>query len=176
MAQRWYVVHVYSGFEKKTAETIREQSVVKGVEQLVTEVLVPSEEIVEVRRGSKVKVEKKFFPGYILVKMEMTNESWDFVKNTAKVTDFLGSSGKPFPISKEEVERILSQMREGTKSVQDLPAFDIGDQVRVSDGPFVSFSGSVETIDPERSRIKVLVSIFGRATPIDLDFAQVEKL
>ncbi|RJF82000.1 transcription termination/antitermination protein NusG [Azospirillum cavernae] len=176
MAARWYVVHVYSGFEKKVSQAIREKAAQKGLEDKFEEILVPTEEIVEVRRGAKINTERKFFPGYVLVKMDLTDESWSLVKNTPKVTDFLGGGGKPQPISQREAERIIHQVQEGFERPKPSITFEVGEQVRVSDGPFTSFNGTVEEVDEEKSRLKVAVSIFGRSTPVELEYTQVEKV
>jgi len=176
MAQaRWYVIHAYSGFENKVAESVREQADKKGLGDLFEEVLVPTEEVTEMRRGTKVIANRKFFPGYVLAKMQLTDETWNMVKNTAKVTDFLGAQGKPAPISEEEAQRILNQVQEGVDRPRPSISFEIGEEVRVSDGPFASFMGLVEEVDEERTRLKVSVSIFGRATPVELEYNQVEK-
>lgn len=172
---RWYVVHAHSGFEKKVAAGIQEKAVQKGMEHLFDQVLVPTEEVVQVRRGQRVNAERKFFPGYVLAKMELTDDTWSLVKNVPKVTGFLGGDGKPMPISEIEAQRIIQQVQEGVEKPKPVITFDIGEQVRVCDGPFASFSGFVEEVDHERTRLKVSVSIFGRATRVDLDYAQVEK-
>ncbi len=176
MAARWYVVNVYSGSEKKVAESLREQAVLKKMEDKILDVLVPTEEVVEIKKGTKVNSERKFFPGYILVKMEMSDECWHVVKNTPRVSGFLGSRNKPQPISDAEAERIIKQMEEGVERPQTLIDFEIGQQIRVTDGPFASFVGVVEEVDSEKSRLKVSVSIFGRYTPVELEFSQVEKV
>jgi transcriptional antiterminator NusG len=176
MAKRWYIVHTYSNFEKKVAESIREQAASQGLSELFDDILVPTEEVVEVRRGRKVASERRFFPGYVLAKMEMTDQAYHLIKNTPKVTGFLGSDNKPMPISDAEAERILHQVQEGIERPRPSISYEVGEQVRVADGPFASFSGLIEEVDEERSRVKVAVSIFGRPTPVELEFAQVEKL
>jgi transcription termination/antitermination protein NusG len=174
--KRWYIVHAYSNFEKKVSESIREQAKQRNLEDHFEQVLVPTETFVEVRRGRKVNAERKFFPGYVLVKMDLTDEVYHLIKNTPKVTGFLGTDNKPMPISEAEAQRILQQVQEGVERPKPSISFEIGENVRVSDGPFASFNGVVEEVDEGRSRVKVAVSIFGRATPVELEFGQVEKL
>ena len=176
MAMRWYIIHAYSNFEKKVADSIEEQVRQKHLEHLVEQILVPVEKVVELRRGRKVDAERKFFPGYVLARMEMTDEAYHLIRNTPKVTGFLGADNKPMPISDKEAERILNQVQEGVDRPKPSVMFEIGENVRVADGPFASFNGIVEEVDEERARLKVEVSIFGRATPVDLEYSQVEKV
>ena len=176
MAHRWYIVHAYSNFEKKVAESIEEKVKQKGLEHLFEAIMVPTEKVVEVRRGRKVDAERKFFPGYVLVKMKMTDEAFHLIKDTPKVTGFLGADNMPKPISQREADQILNQVQEGVERPKPSVMFDVGENVRVSDGPFASFNGVVQEVDEERARLKVEVSIFGRATPVDLEYGQVEKL
>ncbi len=176
MAKRWYIVHTYSNFEKKVAESLKEQSVQKGLQDLFEQVMVPTEEVVEIRRGRRVKSERRFFPGYVLAKIDLTDEVFHLIKNTPKVTGFLGSGSKPVPISDAEANRILNQVAEGVERPKATIHFEVGEQVRVADGPFASFNGQVEEVDEERSRLKVAVSIFGRPTPVELEYGQVEKV
>lgn len=175
MSTRWYIIQTYSNFEKKVAEAIKEQAVIQGMEDLFEEVLVPMEEVVELRRGQRVSAERKFFPGYVLAKMKMTDQSYHLIKEIPKVSGFLGSGNRPMPISDAEANRILNQVQEGIDRPKPSITFEIGEQVRVTDGPFTSFNGLVEDVDEERARLKVSVSIFGRATPVELEYSQVDK-
>jgi len=176
MAKRWYVVHVFSGSEKRMAQAIQEQAASNNLEDQIEDVLVPTEEVVEVRRGAKVQSERKFFPGYILVKMELSDAAWSLVQSQPRVTGFLGGKGKPVPITNAEAERLLKQMDEGVERPATTITFDVGEEIRVVDGPFESFNGLVEEADDEKARLKVTVSIFGRSTPVELEYSQVEKI
>ncbi len=176
MAKRWYIVHAYTNFERKVADAIRERARQAGLEHLIEDIVVPTEEVTEVRRGRKVLAERKFLPGYVLIKADLTDHVFHLIRNTPKVTGFLGAEHKPMPISDDEAARILRQVREGVERPKPSVTFEIGEMVRVADGPFASFSGSVEEVDEERSRLKVAVSIFGRPTPVELEFGQVEKV
>tara|TARA_Y100001970_G_scaffold280687_1_gene390057 strand:+ start:1204 stop:1734 length:531 start_codon:yes stop_codon:yes gene_type:complete len=176
MAMRWYVVHVYSGSEKKVVEAINDQIVRKGMQDYFEEVLMPTEEVVEVRRGVRVNSERKFFPGYILINMELTDETWQLVKSQSKVTGILGGKGKPIPITEKEAKQLINQISEGIERPRASIIYEVGEQVRVCDGPFASFNGLVEDVDEDKARLKVAVSIFGRSTPVDLDYSQVEKV
>lgn len=174
--KHWYIIHAYSGFEKKVRDAIEEQTRIQGLEALVDDVIVPTEEVVEIRKGKKVKSEKKFFPGYVLIRMILTDDTYHLVNSHAKVTGFLGANGKPMPISDAEANRILNQVEEGVERPRPNVVYEIGEEVKVIDGPFSSFNGEVEEVDEDRARLKVSVSIFGRATPVELDYSQVEKL
>jgi transcriptional antiterminator NusG len=174
MTARWYIVHAYSNFEKKVAEDIENKAKQKGLSELIEQIIVPTEKVVEVRRGRKVDAERKFFPGYVLVRANLTDAVFSLIKNTPKVTGFLGDS-KPVAITDKEAERILHQVQEGVERPKPSVTFEVGEQVRVSDGPFASFNGFVQEVDEDRARLKVEVSIFGRAVPVDLEFGQVEK-
>lgn len=177
VSTRWYIVHAYSNFENKVAQSIRDQAALRNLAEKFDEVLVPTEKVVEVRRGRKVEAERKFFPGYVLVKCEMTDEVYHLIKNTPKVTGFLGADkAKPMPIPESEAMRIKGQVAEGVERPKPTIVFEVGEQVKVADGPFASFNGVVEDVDHGRARLKVAVSIFGRATPVELEYSQVEKL
>jgi transcriptional antiterminator NusG len=169
-------VNVHSGFEKKVASSIKEKAASKGLEEKFEEVLVPTEKVVEVRRGKKHDAERKLIPSYVLVKMDLSDETWHLVKNTPKVTGFLGGGGKPQPISQAEADRMMNMVAEGVDRPKPAITFEVGEQVRVTDGPFNTFNGTVEDVDEEKARLKVAVSIFGRATPVELDYTQVEKV
>jgi transcriptional antiterminator NusG len=173
---RWYIVHTYSNFEKKVTEEIRRQAKLQELEDLIEDVVVPTEEVMEVRRGQKIKAEHKFLPGYVLLHAKLTDEVYHLVKNVAKVTGFLGQNNKPMPLRQGEVDRILNQASESAEHPKSTITFEVGEQVKVADGPFASFNGVVEEVDEGRSRLKVAVSIFGRATPVELEFTQVEKI
>lgn len=175
MTKRWYSVHVLSNFEKKVAEAIREAARVQGLEDQIEEVLVPTEEVIEVRRGQKVNVERRFMPGYVLVKMEMNDRTYHLINGLPRVTGFLGPQGKPTPMRDAEVARILKEVEEGAERPRPSVTFQIGDKVNVTDGPFESFTGMVEEVDEDNARLKVSVSIFGRATPVELEYSQVAK-
>jgi len=176
MAKKWYVVHAYSNFEKKVKSAIEERVRMEGKGEFFDEILVPSEDVVELRSGKKVTSERKFFPGYVLVKMEMNDATWHMINQIPKVTGFLGGGGRPYALSDREVEKILYQVEVGMEKPKPKVSFSAGESVRVMDGPFVSFNGVVEEVDEDKTRLKVSVSIFGRATPVELDFVQVEKL
>ena len=172
---RWYIIHAHSGYEKKVATAVLDAAVRQGLDALVEDVIVPTEEVVDVRKGKKVTSERKFFPGYVLAKMVLTDDTYHLVKETPKVSGFLGNHGRPVPITQAEADRILNQVEEGVDRPRPDIIFEIGEEVKVTDGPFASFNGEVEEVDEERSRLKVSVSIFGRATPVELEYAQVEK-
>lgn len=176
-AARWYVLHVYSGFESKVADAIKEKARKQGLQDHVEEILVPTEEVVEVKRGQRVNTERKFFPGYVLAKLDLNDNVWHLIKDTPKVSGFLGAGGnKPVPISEKEAERLLKQIQEGMDSPRPSVTYDIGEEVKVTDGPFASFNGTVEEVDEEKGLLKVSVSIFGRSTPVELEYGQVEKV
>lgn len=175
MAKRWYIVHAYSNFEKKVAESIRETARQLGLEESFEEILVPTEDVIEIRRGQKINAERKFFPGYVIVRMDMNDETYHLVKNTPRVAGFLGPQGKPTPVSESEIERLIAQVETPAERPRTTIVFEVGETVRVVDGPFESFTGVVEEVDEIASRLKVAVSIFGRATPVELEYAQVQK-
>ncbi len=175
MAKRWYVIHAHSGFEKRVKTALEERVRITGSGDMFDEILIPSEDVVELRQGKKVTSERKFFPGYVLVKMELTDATWHMVSDLPKVTGFLGGGGKPHPLSEREVANILRQVEIGMEKPKPKVTFAVGENVRVIDGPFASFNGLVEVVDEDKARLKVSVSIFGRSTPVELDFVQVEK-
>ena len=173
---RWYVLHAYSGYEKKVSESIVEQADKLGIAEQIEEVSVPTQNYVEVKRGVRVNTERKIFPGYILIKMILNDDTWHIIKNTPKLSGFLGTKGKPIPISNAEAKRISQQVIDGVEKTRPAVMYDIGEQVKVIDGPFASFNGEIEQIDQEKARLRVAVSIFGRSTPVDLEYSQVEKV
>jgi transcription termination/antitermination protein NusG len=176
MSKRWYVVHAYSGFEKSVQRALIERVARSDMPDKFGQILVPVEEVVEMKGGQKSVTERKFFPGYVLVEMEMDDDTWHLVKSTAKVTGFVGGSGnKPTPITEKEVDKIMHQMQEGVEKPRPKVLFEVGEYVRVKDGPFTDFNGTVESVNYEKSRLHVSVTIFGRATPVELEFSQVEK-
>lgn len=176
MSKRWYIVHAYSNFEKKVAEAIKDRAELLNLQDKFDEILVPTEQVVEVRRGRKINSERKFFPGYVLVKCDLSDDVYHLIKNTEKVTGFLGSGSKPMPIPDAEADRIKGQVADGVERPKNSISYEVGERVRVNEGPFASFEGLIEEVDDGRSRIKVAVSIFGRATPVELEYGQVEKL
>lgn len=176
MAKRWYSVSVLSNFEKKVAEQIRAAVSEKGLEEEIDEVLVPTEEVLEIRRGKKVTSERRFMPGYVLVRMDMTDRGYHLITSINRVTGFLGPQGKPMPMRDDEVNQILNRVEEGEAAPRNLISFEVGEQVKVIDGPFDGFSGMVEEVDEHSNRLKVTVSIFGRPTPVELEFTQVQKV
>ena len=175
MAAKWYIVQAHSNFEKRVKESLESESERKGLAHLFEEILVPTEHVVEIRRGRKVESERKYFPGYVLVKMDLTDEAYHLVKNTPKVSGFLGTATRPIPVSEAEVQRIVGQIAESEDAPRPTIIFEIGETVKVIDGHFQSFNGVVEDVDAENSRLKVAINIFGRATPVELEYAQVEK-
>jgi len=175
-AKQWYIVHTYSGFEKKVAESLRQRVQAYGIEDQVGEILIPTEDVVEMRGGRKVVSSKRFFPGYLLVEMAMSDHVWHIVRNTPKVTGFVGAGSKPTPLTREEVEQILHQVTESAEKPKPKYSFEKGDQVRINEGPFASFNGVVDEVNPDKNTLKVMVTIFGRSTPVELDFLQVEKI
>ena len=174
--KQWYIVHTYSGFEKKVSESLQQRVQAYGLQDEIGEVLIPTEDVVEMRAGKKTVTSKRFFPGYILVEMTMSDNAWHVVKNTPKVTGFVGAGSKPIPLTREEVDQILNQVTEAAEKPKPKYSFDRGDQVRINEGPFTSFNGVVDDVNIDRNTLKVMVTIFGRATPVELDFLQVEKL
>ena len=173
--QNWYIVQTFSGFEQKVAETLKDAVKSKELDEKISEVIVPMHEVTEVKRGKRIQRKKKYFPSYVLVNMEMTKELYHMIKNIQKVTGFLGTTGKPVPVNDKEITQILGNIKEGALVPEPSVSFDVGEQVKVCEGPFASFTGLVEEVDEEKSRLKVSVSIFGRPTPIELEYNQVEK-
>ena len=174
--RRWYIVHTYSGFEKKVEDSLKQRVQAYGMQDEIGEVLVPTEDVVEMRNGRKVITSKRFFPGYILVEMQMSDQAWHVVKNTPKVTGFVGAGSKPTPLTREEVDQILHQVTVAAEQHKPKYTFDKGDQVRINEGPFASFNGTVDDVNVDRNTLRVMVTIFGRSTPVELDFLQVEKI
>ena len=175
MGKEWYIVHTYSGFEAKVKESLRQRAEAAGMEALIEEVLIPTEEVVEMREGKKTRSKRKFFPGYVLVRMELTDDTWHVVRNTPKVTGFVGTGNKPVPLREDEVDRIINQVSVAAEKPKPKLEYSIGETVRITDGPFSNFTGEVEEVNEDRSTLKVMVTIFGRATPVELEFLQVEK-
>ena len=173
---KWYIIHTHSGFEAKVIANLKDEIKKKNISNLFSEFLIPTQKTLEIKKGKKVEGEKKFYPGYILINMIMNDDTWHLVKKTSKVSGFLGASNKPVPLRNDEAERILAQIKEGVERVVSTISFEVGETVKVADGPFASFNGIVEEVDADRSRLKVAVSIFGRSTPVDLDYSQVEKV
>jgi transcriptional antiterminator NusG len=176
ITKQWYIVHTYSGFEKKVSESLQQRVQAYGLQNEIGEVLIPTEDVVEMRGGKKVVTSKRFFPGYILVEMHMSDDGWHVVKNTPKVTGFVGAGTKPTPLTREEVDQIIQQVTVAAEKPKPKYTFDRGDQVRINEGPFTSFNGVVDDVNIDRNTLKVMVTIFGRSTPVELDFLQVEKL
>ena len=173
---RWYVLHAYSGYEKKVADSIIDQAEKLGIKEHIEDISVPTQNLVEVKRGVRVNTERKIFPGYILITMNLNDDTWHIIKTTPKLSGFLGNKGKPIPISNAEAKRISQQVIDGVEKTRPAIMYDVGEQVKVIDGPFASFNGEIEQIDEEKARLRVAVSIFGRSTPVDLDYSQVEKV
>ena len=172
MSQKWYIIHTYSGFEQKVKNAIMERAKSRGLEHLVDQVLVPTETVEEMVKGERKLSSRKFYPGYVLVHMDLTDESWHLVKDTPKVTGFIGSKEEPVAIPEEEAEKIIAQMQEGVPKIK----FETGDKVQVMDGPFTNFTGVVDEVRPDRGRVRVMISVFGRPTPVELEFTQLEKI
>ncbi|MBW1918272.1 MAG: transcription termination/antitermination protein NusG [Deltaproteobacteria bacterium] len=176
MTQKWYIVHTYSGFEKQVKQSLEERARVQGMENLITEILVPTEQVEEIVKGEKRISSRKFYPGYIMVRMELNDDTWHLVNDTPKVTGFLGSRTEPVAIADAEAEKILTQMREGALKPKPKVKFEVGDKVRVIEGPFSNFSGLVDEVKAEKGRVRVMISVFGRSTPVEFEFFQLEKI